>query len=130
MLAGCGGSQPPIGAPGAMPQTSAITPAQAAPRRVLPSSSSYRLLYRFPGSANNGYDPQSGLIDVNGTLYGTTVSGGKYDNGTAYSITTSGDEQVLHDFGNVSDGSNPAAGLTNVNGTFYGTTPHGAPPRA
>jgi hypothetical protein len=24
MLAGCGGSQPPIGAPGAMPQTSAV----------------------------------------------------------------------------------------------------------
>jgi hypothetical protein len=25
LLAGCGGSQPPIGAPGAMPQTSALT---------------------------------------------------------------------------------------------------------
>jgi hypothetical protein len=37
LLAGCGGSQPPIGAPGAMPQTSAIaTHAEPGGLRVLP----------------------------------------------------------------------------------------------
>jgi hypothetical protein len=36
-LAACGGSQPPIGAPGAMPQTSAIaTHAEPGGLRVLP----------------------------------------------------------------------------------------------
>jgi hypothetical protein len=49
MLAGCGGSQPPIGAPGAMPQTSAI--ALGVPRRknllyaTAPSEMGYILTY-------------------------------------------------------------------------------------
>jgi hypothetical protein len=46
MLAGCGGSQPPIGAPGAMPQTFAIaTHAERGTSWMLPEAKSDDLLY-------------------------------------------------------------------------------------
>ncbi len=46
LLAGCGGSQPPIGAPGAMPQTSAIaTHARSGKSWMLPEAKSEDLLY-------------------------------------------------------------------------------------
>jgi hypothetical protein len=52
MLAGCGGSQPPIGAPGAMPQTSAVaTHADRGTSWMLPEAKSGDLLY---ASAYNG----------------------------------------------------------------------------
>jgi uncharacterized repeat protein (TIGR03803 family) len=114
MLAGCGGSQPPIGAPGAMGQTMA--------HRILPTGS-FKMLYRFSGP--DGEQPQAGLINVNGTLYGTTNYGGKYDSGTVFSITTAGSEKVLHSFKGGADGSSPQSGLLDVNGTLYGTTAYG-----
>jgi len=50
MLTGCGGSQPPIGAPGAMPQTSAIaTHADRGKSWMLPGSSSGDLIYATGG---------------------------------------------------------------------------------
>jgi hypothetical protein len=36
----------------------------------------YSLLYSFKGGRGDGADPRAGLIDVNGTLYGTTIHGG------------------------------------------------------
>jgi uncharacterized repeat protein (TIGR03803 family) len=84
-------------------------------------------------SGGDGAQPWAGLIDVNGTLYGTTVTGGSAGSGCAYvsigcgtvfSITTSGKETVLHSFGNYGDGIYPYAGLLNVKGTLYGTTPY------
>jgi len=43
--------------------------------RINPRAGSEKLLYSFKGHAN-GYAPDSPLIDVNGTLYGTTLAGG------------------------------------------------------
>jgi uncharacterized repeat protein (TIGR03803 family) len=80
-----------------------------------------KMLYTFAGGSD-GADPLGGLINVNGTLYGTTFEGGANDNGTVFSITTTGTEKVLYRFGGGSDGANPQAGLINVNGTLYGTT--------
>lgn len=46
------------------------------------------ILYSFKGGdASDGANPQAGLIDVNGTLYGTTLQGGQYGYGTVYSLT-------------------------------------------
>jgi uncharacterized repeat protein (TIGR03803 family) len=54
---------------------------------------------------------------------GTSRRGGVDDDGTVFSITTSGKETVLHSFGAGSgDGGQPLAGLINVNGTLHGTT--------
>ncbi|MBV9056805.1 MAG: hypothetical protein JO351_09220 [Candidatus Eremiobacteraeota bacterium] len=85
-------------------------------------------LYRFAGGSDGG-GPQSALIDVKGTLYGTTYYGGGsgcYGGcGTVYSISTAGAEKVLYRFAGGTDGAAPAAGLINVNGTLYGTTTGG-----
>jgi uncharacterized repeat protein (TIGR03803 family) len=45
------------------------------------------VLYSFGGSGQDGCYPYSGVIDVNGTLYGTTNLGGAYRDGTIFSIT-------------------------------------------
>jgi len=62
------------------------------------------------------------LLDVGGTLYGTTYWGGATDNGTVFSVTPSGAESVIYSFKGGSDGGNPSAGLISVGGTLYGTT--------
>jgi uncharacterized repeat protein (TIGR03803 family) len=129
LLAGCGGPQPPIGAPGAALQAPPSAPAQVPLHHVLPSPS-YQLLYRFPSYASGGFDPQAPLIDVNGTLYGTTKYGGGSTNctggcGTVFSIDAGGTEKVLHSFAGGSDGAWPTAALLDVGGTLYGTTEKG-----
>lgn len=56
------------------------------------------------GADANG--PFGGLVDVSGTLYGTTYEGGVYGFGTVFSITTGGtNEKVLHSFGYRNDGA-------------------------
>jgi uncharacterized repeat protein (TIGR03803 family) len=65
------------------------------------------------------------LINVNGTLYGTTWSGGSSNGGTVYRISTTGSEKVLYSFAGGSDGAHPSAALLNVKGTLYGTTAYG-----
>ena len=75
------------------------------------------------------------LINVNGTLYGTTAEGGtsggcrlglpKRGCGTVYSISPSGSENVLFRLVGPATGSYPAASLIDVNGTLYGTTENG-----
>jgi uncharacterized repeat protein (TIGR03803 family) len=115
LLASCG-------APGAVPQSNAIAPTVTS-HRILPASS-YQVLHRF-GSVSHGTHPFAGLIHVNGTLYGTTMRGGSSDNGTVYSISTTGQTKVLYSFKGGSDGAWPQAGLIDVNGTFYGTTSQG-----
>ncbi len=85
------------------------------------------MLYGFKGrDKGDGNGPYAGLLNVKGTLYGTTVSGGTHDEfGTVFSITPSGKETVLHSFAGKGDGKGPYAGLLNVNGTLYGTTLEG-----
>jgi uncharacterized repeat protein (TIGR03803 family) len=83
------------------------------------------VLHKFTGYPSDGSFPVGRLIDVNGTLYGTTKNGGSNGFGTVYSISTTGKESVLHSFNlssSRSDGATPFAGLIDVNGTLYGTT--------
>lgn len=88
------------------------------------AGSHYRILHAF-GKSGDGAGPEAALIDVSGTLYGTTAYGGSYreDGGTVFDVDpATGSEHVLHSFGNGVDGAEPAAALIDVNGTFYGTT--------
>jgi uncharacterized repeat protein (TIGR03803 family) len=58
-------------------------------------SGSESILHSF-GNAHDGSSPIAGVILSNGTLYGTTMSGGsKYESGTVFDITPSGSESVL-----------------------------------
>jgi len=86
------------------------------------------VLYPFKGG-NDGINPEAGLIDVGGALYGSTSSGGTGSCtdgcGTVFKLTTAGVETVLHSFTGGSDGENPVAGLIDVGGTLYSTTADG-----
>jgi uncharacterized repeat protein (TIGR03803 family) len=83
------------------------------------------VLHSFGGSSADGENPYGGLLNVNGTLYGTTSGGGTYGQGTLYSITPNGTESVLWSFGNQYDGAKPRSSLININGLLYGTTIQG-----
>src|SRR5690242_6817477 len=52
-----------------------------------PGTGAARVLHAFGGGGTDGADPWAGLIDVNGTLYGTTCCGGANNNGgTVFAI--------------------------------------------
>ena len=125
LLGGCSsgavGTVPPSAtASGGWAMDSAYAPYVRSPRR---DSVAYQSLYSFQGGSGDGANPQAGLLDVEGTLYGTTESGGPNGYGTVFAIAPSGTETVLHYFGASSeDGTFPQAGLINVKGTLYGTT--------
>jgi len=73
----------------------------------------------------NGIEPNAGLIDVGGNLYGTTVFGGPLDDGTVFEYNFSTRlESTIAPF-NGSNGVAPLADLTNLGGNLYGTTPDG-----
>lgn len=81
-----------------------------------------RVLHSFGGSADGAY-PVAGLIDVNGTLYGTTEEGGQNGAGTVFGMSTAGKETTLYSFnGSLPAARNPIASLTMMNGMLYGTT--------
>lgn len=105
-LAGCSGRADNLALPGVMSQAA--------------KTSSYKVLYSFKGGAD-GESPVAGLINVNGTLYGTAVGGGSAGKGVIYSLTTDGVEKILHNFQGDS-GAKPEAGLIDVDGKLYGTT--------
>jgi uncharacterized repeat protein (TIGR03803 family) len=92
------------------------------------TSGTERVVYGFKGGADGAY-PQAGLIAVNGKLYGTTSKGGgTREDGTAFVVSTSGLELVLHSFrGGPNDGVDPVAALRAMNGLLYGTTSGGGP---
>jgi uncharacterized repeat protein (TIGR03803 family) len=90
----------------------------------------YRVLHAFTGGSADGCLSYAGLLfDAAGKLYGTTVSCGVYDYGTAFQLDPGKKwkEVILHDFGSDgNDGRGPWAGLIfGPTGTLYGTTEAG-----
>lgn len=121
-LVGCGGSQPLISASGAMSESHMDGQARAL-HRIRAAHSSYQLLYSFTGKPD-GVDPKANLINVRGTLYGTTYNGGMRSKGTVFSVSTTGTERVFYSLGG-HRGGHPVASLIDMGGTLYGTTPYG-----
>ncbi|HET9344031.1 MAG TPA: choice-of-anchor tandem repeat GloVer-containing protein [Candidatus Eremiobacteraceae bacterium] len=80
------------------------------------------IIHRFRGSDGDG--PSSSLMEnASGTIVGTTLQGGQWNNGVVYTIGGYVHPSlVLHSF-NGSDGSFPEGGLTLASsGNFFGTT--------
>jgi uncharacterized repeat protein (TIGR03803 family) len=84
-----------------------------------------RVLYSFRGPPDDGRTPTARLLNVDGSFYGTTSSGGAYGLGTVFKVTSDGTETLLHSFGSGSDGAIPVAGLTYADRGLYGTTRDG-----
>jgi uncharacterized repeat protein (TIGR03803 family) len=113
-----------------------LTGCGAAPSPAIPGSVSaeafhapdgrdaYRTIYAFKKDPRDGSGPNGKLVAIGGVLYGTTYFGGRghHGNGTVFSVTTSGEERVLHSFNRGFDGINPNGGLVAVDGVLYGTT--------
>ena len=93
-----------------------------------PTSGADHILHAFTGG-DDGAQPNANLLDVAGTLYGTTLYGGQPNSlGTVFSIDRkTGAEQVLYAFQGGNDGIGPYAALIDVGGTLYGTTIYGGP---
>ena len=125
-IAGCA-----TGTGSSLPST--FTPNVGAVRHAQPltgaanSSPSNSTIYLFQGQPDGGL-PYAGLVNVKGTLYGTTSAGGTSNLGTVFSVTPGGSEKILHSFTGTPDGYMPAASLTYVNGKLYGTTYGGGTP--
>jgi uncharacterized repeat protein (TIGR03803 family) len=63
------------------------------------STGAEKVLHSF-GSDTDGSYPDAGLLDVKGTLYGTTPSGGAIGSGTLFSVDAgTGAEKVVYSFG-------------------------------
>jgi uncharacterized repeat protein (TIGR03803 family) len=88
----------------------------------------YTLLHTFdPSDESQGATPTGGLlIASDGTMYGTTSTGGANDSGIVYKLSTSGGGfQILKSFDNYQ--GNPTAGpsgelIFGKDGAIYGTT--------
>jgi len=90
------------------------------------------VLYNFQGKTDGG-NPFAGLIEANGTFYGTTDNAGSfgkacgftYGCGTLFSLAK-GKLTVLHIFGGPGDGQIPHGGVIRApDGTLYGTAAYG-----
>ena len=93
----------------------------AAPARA----ATYSVVFSF--SRGRGILPAANLLDVGGTVYGTTEYGVASGAGTVFSLKPAG-ETILHTFANQGgDGAFPTAGLIEVGGKLYGTTSQGGP---
>jgi len=83
-------------------------------------------LLNFDG-ANGAFPAFTSLVQgTDGNLYGTTESGGTFDQGIVFKVTPGGTLTNLYTFcsqTNCTDGAEPYAGLVQAaNGNFYGTT--------
>ena len=100
--------------------------------RVNKDGSGYTLLWRFTNAPGDGAAPLGGLVQASdGSLCGTTSSGGGSNLGTVFKLSDTGfntyTNQILRSFGGPpGDGSNPRASLLlGSDGWLYGTTFYG-----
>ena len=93
---------------------------------ALNPSGHLRVLHDFGSYSGDGTQPGSTLVFWRNKLYGTTSSGGTYDDGTAFSIALSGKEEIVYSLGAATDGIDPTLStITPLNGLLYGTTQSG-----
>jgi len=91
-------------------------------------SGAVKVLHSFTGFPSDGNIPIGTLVQGNdGTLYGTTYSGGTKNWGTVFKISPTGTGyQMIHTFDrtlDINDGIQPLAGLAlGTDGNLYGTT--------
>ena len=103
--------------------------------KINPTTGAETVVYSF-GDGGDGQYPAAGLLDVRGTLYGTTSQGGIHltidgeesGQGTIFQVNPStGEEKVIHKFNFTTEGSQPQAGLISVGNALYGTTAYYGP---
>ncbi len=91
------------------------------------ANGAYEVVHAFSSAGSSPSQPGAGLAaNSNGWLYGTTVNGGYYQNGTVYRFdTASGATEMLHSFQAPNSGNSPSALILASDGYYYGTSPTG-----
>jgi len=89
----------------------------------------FSVLHLFDFSEREGAGPVAGVtMDAAGNLYGSTIGGGSYSDGTVYKLVYDGGAwtyQTLHDFYSTT-GDSPFGGVTfDSQGNMYGTADSG-----
>jgi uncharacterized repeat protein (TIGR03803 family) len=86
------------------------------------ASGQFTVLYSFPGG-ESGANPYADLtLDQQGNIFGVTATGGAHNFGTIFKLDASGNEKVLHNFGEEGDGVHPSGLIIDSSGNLYGTT--------
>jgi uncharacterized repeat protein (TIGR03803 family) len=113
--------------------TTATTPGDGIIFHIDPIGTGYTVDHVFTGAKLDGNDPRHSSMTLDGTvLYGTTLNGGKHDNGTIFSINDDGTgySGPLFDFqsssaGNNGDQPHSCFELDSANNLLYGMTSQG-----
>jgi uncharacterized repeat protein (TIGR03803 family) len=95
-----------------------------------PKTGAEKVVYSFCSEGcRDGQTPYGGVVEVNGTLYGTTATGGDYGQGVVFSLDpNTAAQSVIYSFGpsdKRTDAANPEAVPIDVQGILYGTTTEG-----
>lgn len=84
------------------------------------------VLANFSYGGLDGGPPGSGLLLINGKLFGTTTAGGTFGQGVVYQVVSPGKQKVLYNFRGGTDGATPSGALAaDAQGNLYGTTANG-----
>ncbi|MDO8431802.1 MAG: hypothetical protein Q7S58_05260 [Candidatus Binatus sp.] len=113
--------------------TTASTPGDGIIFHVDPDGNGYDIDHVFTGAKPDGNNPRHSAMTLDGmVLYGTTLIGGKHDNGTIFSIKDDGSSYSgpLLDFqassaGNNGDQPHSCFALNSASGLLYGMTSQG-----
>lgn len=97
------------------------------------SAQTFTVLHTFSFDSLLQFGPAGSLVLSGNTLYGTTVQGGDWDNGTVFAVNSDGSGfRTLYNFTAYDltstinkDGSNPNEGLLLLSNTLYGTAYNG-----
>jgi uncharacterized repeat protein (TIGR03803 family) len=82
-------------------------------------------LYSLPPTLVHGANPAILVQGTDGNLYGVTIAGGQFSNGTVFKMTTSGTYTVLYSLDSATTGGTPAGLMQHTNGLLYGTAQAG-----
>ena len=87
----------------------------------------FKVLHGFPlANPKDGTYPMGGVVLRQGILYGTSLSGGKYDKGTVYRVKTDGSGEALITSFRGAAGENPVSPLIlDMAGNLYATAEAG-----
>lgn len=86
------------------------------------SAGQFTVLHGFQGNPDGALPAAVLVLDNKGNIFGTTNSGGTFDSGTVFEITSTRTEKVLYSFTGGADGGHPNSALLLDKGELFGTT--------